>query len=138
MLRNRLTSPDSPTHREDPIMATFALMLHEDPSSCEDMSPERMQEIIKQYGAWAGELHAAGKLAGGHKLADEGGRRLRRESGGELTLHDGPYAESKEVLGGIFLIEAASYEEAAEIARSCPHLHFEFGTYIDIRQIDDV
>ena len=52
---------------------------------------------------------------------------------GRCECWTAPYTEAKEVLGGYFLIEAASYEQAIERSRDCPHL--EFGS-IEIRAID--
>ena len=53
---------------------------------------------------------------------------------GRSVVTDGPYAESKELLGGFYLIAAADYGEACRIAESCPHL--KYGGGIEIRQID--
>jgi hypothetical protein len=52
-------------------------------------------------------------------------------SAGKIT--DGPYAEAREVIGGLFILEAADYEEAVALSRDCPHL--DFGS-IEIREIE--
>ena len=52
---------------------------------------------------------------------------------GEVSRVDGPYAEAKEVVGGIFVVRAANYDEAIRLASDCPHLAFG---RIDVRQID--
>ncbi len=70
----------------------------------------------------------------GEMLAEVGGKIVARGDRG-VTVTDGPFAESKEVLGGLFVINAASYEEAVEIAKTCPHA--KCGTSTHIRQIDD-
>jgi len=46
----------------------------------------------------------------------------------------GLYSETKEVLGGYYIIEAASYDQAIERSRDCPHL--EYGGTIEVRQVD--
>ena len=79
--------------------------------------------------------HRQGKLAGGLKLKDEGGRRMTRNGDG-VRVVDGPFAEAKEVVGGFFLIEAADYDEAVEISRSCPHL--VYGQSIELREVDPI
>ena len=66
------------------------------------------------------------------KLQEEGGKMVTWKNG-RVTVTDGPYSETKEVVGGYFTIRAASYEEAIEIARDCPFL--DSGT-ISIRQAD--
>jgi hypothetical protein len=83
--------------------------------------------------AWGRSLRARKLLAGGHKLADDPGRIVRRRQG-EVLVSDGPYAESKEVLGGYFLVKARNYEAASELALKCPHL--DYGGTIELRQID--
>jgi hypothetical protein len=58
---------------------------------------------------------------------------MRREDG-QVRVTDGPYSESKEVLGGYYMIEAASYDKAIEHARDCPQL--EYNGTIEVRQVD--
>jgi len=113
-------------------MAQYMLLLRDNPEIFRHLSPDEIQRIIEKYRAWGQKLREAGLLVSSHKLTDEGGRVVRRE-GGQMRVLDGPYTEAKEVLGGYFLIEAASYEQAIERSRDCPHL--EFGS-IEIRAID--
>lgn len=116
-------------------MAQFMLLLFDNPADYRDLTPAQMQQVVQEYGDWAKSMGAAGKLAGGEKLADEGGRVLRKKSG-DAVVTDGPFAESKEVLGGYFLVNAASYDEAVEIAKSCPHM--KYGACTHVRQIDQI
>lgn len=113
-------------------MPNYLLLLHENPAVFEEMSPEEMQAIITKYSAWKEELAQTGLMLSGKKLQDGVGRVLRRH-GGQHTISDGPYTESKEVIGGLFEIVADSYEQAVEIALQCPHL--EYGT-VEVRQIE--
>jgi hypothetical protein len=57
-----------------------------------------------------------------------------RAGAGQVRVTDGPFSEAKEVLGGYFLITAASYDEAVRRAGDCPHL--EYGGTIEVRQVD--
>jgi hypothetical protein len=113
-------------------MAKYTLMLREDGQVFAKLSPAEMQAIIARYGAWRDELQRNGKFAGGHKLRDNQGRTMRR-NGSRIVVTDGPFAEGKEVIGGLFVIEAASYEDAVSIANSCPHL--DFGS-IEVREVE--
>jgi hypothetical protein len=113
-------------------MAQFMLVLYEKPGDFASMSPDQIQKVIEKYSTWGENLGAAGKMVAGHKLTEDGGRRLSR-SGGKVSAVDGPYAEAKEVVGGVYLLRAKDYDEAVELASSCPHL--EFGR-IEVRQID--
>lgn len=94
-------------------------------------SPEELQKMTSEYMNWVSSLIQQGKYTGGQKLKDEI-RRLHR-AGGEIVI-DGPYTETKELVGGFFQIEAASAEEAAEIAKGCPAL--KFGGTLELREID--
>jgi hypothetical protein len=102
-------------------MAQFMLVLMTDTQHKESLSPEEMQAVIAEYSAWAARMGAEGRLVGGSKLTDDGGFELQRDGDG-VRVVDGPYSETKEVLGGFFVLEARDYEEAVELARSCPHL----------------
>ena len=113
-------------------MPKFMLLLHETPGHFQDITPEQMQVMIERYRTWSQGLAQAGKMAGGSKLKEEGGRHLR-SSGGRVEVTDGPYAEAQEVMGGYFTIEAADYDEAAKIASGCPHM--EYG-WIEVREVD--
>jgi hypothetical protein len=115
-------------------MPTYLLFLHENPSVFERVSPEEMQNIIQKYSSWKQRMLGAGVLTGGEKLQDGTGRVLRR-TGGRDSVTDGPYTESKEVIGGLFQIRVDNYEQAVEVARDCPHL--EYGT-IEIREVEPV
>lgn len=113
-------------------MPNYMLLLHEDPAVFQDMSADDMQAIIKKYSAWKQQMEKTGKLTDGKKLSDGEGRVLRR-NGGQIGISDGPYTESKEVIGGLFEIVADNYDQAVEIARQCPHL--EYGT-VEVREIE--
>jgi hypothetical protein len=91
-----------------------------------------MQAIIQKYSAWKRRMQESGVLSRGEKLQDGTGRVLRR-SRGSISITDGPYTESKEVIGGLFAVEAENYQAAVEIARDCPHL--EYGV-VEIRAIE--
>ncbi len=116
-------------------MPSYMLLLHQSPSKFQDLAPEDIQQIITRYTAWRSELVRQNKLRSGEKLTNDGGRRLRIQ-GDQVSVTDGPYSEAAEVLGGYFTIDAANYDEAVAIARTCPHLA---GTqWIEIRQVDAV
>ena len=78
-------------------------------------------------------LRAKGLLAESNKLTDDPGRVVRRKKT-KVLVTDGPYAETKELLGGYFIIKSKNYDEALAHAESCPHL--DFGGTIELRQVD--
>ncbi len=114
-------------------MSQFILLLHERTTDFSGMSPEEMQSVIAEYSAWSQQMAEAGNLVGGHKLTADNGRRLSGWEG-EFSATDGPHAEAKEVIGGLFHINAEDYDSAVELCRSCPHL--KYGGRIELRQID--
>ena len=97
-------------------------------------TPEEIQAVVQKYQEWSEKMGAAGKLAGGNKLANNAGKVLRGAD--NVSVVDGPFAETKEVIGGYFILEAADYDEAAELLKSCPHL--AFGGAIELRQIESM
>ena len=114
-------------------MPNYLLLLHEQPSDFSSFSPEQIQAVIEEYMAWSQKLAGQGKLVGGQKLKDEGGRHLSGHNG-DFRVSDGPYAEAKEVIGGFFSISAADYNEAVEVSKDCPHL--KYGGRIELREIE--
>ncbi|MFN0182608.1 MAG: YciI family protein [Aquabacterium sp.] len=114
-------------------MNQYLLLLHETPALYADMSPAAMKELVARYTAWAGEMGQAGRLVSGEKLTDDGGRHLSLKGGAPVAV-DGPYAEAKDVVGGIFVIKAADDDEAQRLAQGCPHMRD--GNWIEIRRID--
>ena len=116
-------------------MAEYVLLLHEDPAAFADLAPSEIETVIAEYVGWRERLVAEGRLAGGKKLKDDGGRWLSQKNG-QVRVVDGPFSEAKEIIGGFFMIKAADYAEAVEISRSCPHI--EYGGRIELREVDPV
>ncbi len=114
-------------------MSQFILLLHENPQSFAELSPQEIQTVVGEYSAWREQVAGEGRLAGGNKLRDEGGRWLTGGNG-DIRVVDGPYSEAKEVIGGYFLIKAGDYDEAVEVSRDCPHLRY--GGRIELREVD--
>ena len=114
-------------------MPNYLLLLHEQPSDFSSFSPDQIQAVIEEYTAWSQKLAGDGKLMGGQKLKDEGGRHLSGYNG-DFRVTDGPFAEAKAVIGGFFSISAADYNDAVEISKDCPHL--KYGGRIELREIE--
>lgn len=91
------------------------------------------QEMFNRFVAWADALHRQGRLLGVDRLAEDGGRTVRKRGG--RVLVDGPFAEGKEAVLGYFLVSASSYEEAVEIAAQCPGLGG--GCDVEVRQVGE-
>jgi len=108
-------------------MPQYMLLLYSDPSGWDRLSPEEMQKALEKYIAWGQKAFVKGSM----RLAHDVGRVLRGK-GGTPRATDGPYSETKEVLGGYYLIEAADYDEA--VKRTLDHPQLEYGGTIEVRQ----
>ena len=109
-------------------MPQYMLLLYDDPTTWQKISPEEMQKAIEKYMGWAKKPFNVDSK----RLAEDAGRVIRSQNG-KARATDGPYSETKEVLGGFYLIEAANYDEA--VARASDHPHIEYGGTIEVRQL---
>jgi len=82
------------------------------------LSPEEKQKVTDQWMTWFRRLTDEGKAVAGNPLEREG----KIVSGKNRVVSDGPFAESKEAIGGYFLLDVASMDEAVRIAQECPGL----------------
>jgi hypothetical protein len=96
-----------------------------------DASREKIQSAIDEFYVWHDRLVAEGKMRPGQRLASEGKTVARRN-----LVTDGPFGETKEVIGGYWFILASSLEEAAEIAAGNPCLRC--GLFFEVRPIESV
>lgn len=109
-------------------MPQFMLLIHD--GHWTSLSPEQMQEIIQKFGGWVEQMREAGVYGEGKKLKETG--RIVSSQNGKLI--DGPFAETKENIGGYFLITTDTIEQAVEIAKGCPS--FEHGGRVEVRPVD--
>ena len=115
-------------------MPRYMLLLHDRAGEFDDVSEAEMMKIVQAYSDWSKKLGAKGKMLGGEKLTDEPGRNLSRKDG-KTVVTDGPFAEAKEILGGYFMLQADSYDEACKLAEDCPHA--TRGSRIEIREVHE-
>ncbi len=94
-----------------------------------ELSPEEIQRIMGDWGAWFDRLGREGKLAAANPLENEG----VVISGKTRNVADGPFAESKEAIGGFFLLTVESFEEALAIGKECPAL--PYGLTVEVRPV---
>jgi hypothetical protein len=92
-------------------------------------SGSEIQNVIDQFYTWLNRLVEEGKMKPGQRLTNEGKTVGRRN-----LITDGPFGESKEVIGGFWFAVANSLDEAAQIAAGNPCL--DYGLSLEIRPID--
>ena len=108
-------------------MAKFVILLK--PADFSNYSPDEMQKIVEKYLAWSNQLREKGLYLAGEELSEHG--RVLRVDGARIV--DGPFAETKESIGGFWMIETDSMEKAVEITRSCPHLDYK--GEVEVREV---
>ncbi len=106
------------------------LLLLLQPGAGPGPTPAELKEIMSRFETWMSSLYAKGIVAGTNGLEPTG--KILREPGG-VVITDGPYAETKEVVGGYILINAASLDEAVAIARGCPGLDYRLA--VEVRPV---
>jgi hypothetical protein len=108
------------------------LMLFRNTNWDKGLSPEQIQKVVTDWYTWFDRLKREGKCSGGHPLQNAG----KIISGPQGRVADGPFAESKEAIGGYFYLHVADEAEAVAIARQCPGL--AFGTVVEVRPVAEM
>jgi hypothetical protein len=99
----------------------------------DDIPEAQRAARMQAWAAYTQELVAAGSIRGGERLRPVASATTLRLNGGQRLISDGPFAETKEQLGGFYVIEAKNLDEAVEWASKMPHL--EDGGSVEIRPI---
>ena len=94
-----------------------------------DRSLEELQRVTDNWMEWFKRLTEEGKLVAGSPLEREG----KIVSGKDRLVSDGPFVESKETIGGYFLLDVATLDEAIAIAKECPGL--PHGVRVEVRPV---
>jgi hypothetical protein len=94
------------------------------------LSPEEMQKVAGDWMAWFKRLSDQGTAVAGNPLEPSG--RIVSGKGGRVVA-DGPFAESKEAIGGYFMLDVAGIDEAIAIAQECPGL--PYGAKVEVRPV---
>lgn len=89
-----------------------------------DLSNEEYDRQVAKFDEFYAELKASGKMLAGTPLAAPVTTRTITERNGTVSITDGPFAEAKEQLAGIVLVDCATIDEAYEIARNFPEVKY--------------
>ena len=98
-----------------------------------DLSPSELQAHVAKWYRWSDELARQGRARNNGTALGNPGATVR---GCERVVTDGPYAESKDLVTGNLIVEAASLEDAIDVARTCPT--YEFGGSVEVRPVQDL
>ena len=106
------------------------MLLFRGPHWDRGLDREELQQVMDNVMAWFEGLNQRGKIKAGQPLASQG--RIISGTNGRFVV-DGPFAESKEAVGGYLLLQAEDLNEAVEIARSMPALRY--GVTVEVRPV---
>ena len=98
----------------------YALLLYADEAAWEGLDPEAQAEVIAQHEDATQAMQAGGAYVGGEALDLTNTARTVRVRGSGPLITDGPFIEAKEALGGFYIVDCASTEEALEWAARLP------------------
>jgi hypothetical protein len=101
----------------------FLLLIHVQESGWDTLTPEQQGDAMQEYGKFHQDIQEKRQLISGNRLTPSARGTTVRVREGKRLVTDGPFAESKEQIGGYYLIEAKDLDEAIAIAAKCPGSH---------------
>ncbi|MGA8217877.1 MAG: YciI family protein [Solirubrobacterales bacterium] len=102
----------------------YAFTIYRDENQRDSATPEQQQEVSRAYGALTEEMEQKGVLVAGEGLYPAATATTIRVRDGERGVTDGPFAETKEQLGGFYVLDVKDLDEAIEWAAKIPGSHF--------------
>lgn len=111
----------------------YVMLIADDPTHSSSAPEAEREAIYRKIGDWFAEHGAAGRIVGGNELQGAETATTVRLRGDDVLVTDGPFLESKEVLGGYAVLECADLDEALALARSWPGR----GATLEIRPVVD-
>jgi hypothetical protein len=116
----------------------FLILIGHDERGGKTLSEAEHHALFAGYQKYEVDLKRAGVLLGGEPLLPtETACRINTE-GGKRKIVDGPFTESKEIIGGYFVLEVKSREEAVEWASRCPAAQLGGWSYVEVREIQEL
>jgi hypothetical protein len=110
----------------------YLMLICSDDKAPVEVPKAEMEAMVQGHRRFAEELQAAGKMVVGERLRPDGDASRVRLKAGQRQVMDGPFAETKEALGGFYLIECNTRQEALEWAKKVP---LREGGFIEVRPI---
>ena len=98
----------------------YLLMICTDEQWYASLSPEQLASFTAEYGKWMEEVGQRGALQGGERLRPTTDATTVRVRDGEVLTSDGPFAETKEQVGGYFVVDAKDLDDAIDLASKIP------------------
>jgi hypothetical protein len=114
----------------------YAILIYDENTanpSPEPPPPDLMKQVMDEYFAYSRMLRERGAFKAGEALLPAPTATTIRLRDGQTTTTDGPFAETKEALGGFYIVEARDLDEALELGAACPGL--KYGGSIEVRPV---
>ena len=111
----------------------YMLLIYGDEKARKDMSPQEGAAIFKRYGDFTESIRSSGAFRAGDPLQPTGTASTVRMKNGKTVTTDGPFAETREQLGGYYIVEAKNLDEALSIAGRIPAV--QMGGSVEVRPI---
>ena len=102
----------------------YLCLIYEDEKRFSQTPKQEMDAIMKEYGAFGESIKKSGHYVAGHQLHTTDSATTVRSRNGKVSTTDGPFAETKEQLGGFYLIEAKDLNDAVQVASRIPSVRF--------------
>ena len=98
----------------------YLCLIYSDEASWHTMPQMEAETMMREYGAFTESIKKSGQYIGGHRLQPVASATTVRIRNGKLSTTDGPFAETKEKLGGFYLINATDLNDAIHVASRIP------------------
>ena len=98
----------------------YMLLIYSNETGFAEMTQEQAKTMTGAFMAYTEAMKAAGAWVGGERLLPTTNATTVRAPGGDVQIHDGPFAETKEQLGGYYIVEAPDLDAALAWAKKCP------------------
>jgi hypothetical protein len=102
----------------------YMLLIHDDPSVWAGMSEEQVNAVMGEYFAYSAAIRDEGIFVDGNALQGREEARTVRVRDGERLVADGPFAETKELVGGYYVVDCATLDQAIDAAARIPSARF--------------
>ncbi len=112
----------------------YVILMHVDPAVIESLAEDEQQSITTGHQAFMAETTESGEMLSTHALGDPSQSTVIRSVGKKPQVTDGPFAESKEFMGGYYLLDVDSKQRAIELAQRLPDATID-GLALEVRPV---
>lgn len=116
----------------------YLVLIGHDEKGGERLSKEEHGALFAGYQKYEADLKQAGVLIGGEPLLPTAQASRISSDAGKRKVVDGPFSESKEIIGGYFVLETKTRDEAMEWAARCPAAQLGSWSYVELREIQEI